>query len=281
MELKVNEITALEPIKFNYEELKKEVTDGMSKYANMVYTEETMKIATKDRANLNKLSKALNEEKIRVKKDVLKPYEDFEQKILEIKSIVDKAVINIDTQIKAHEQKAKEEKRNEIEKFFNEKVGKYENLILFNTIFNEKWLNATTSMKNIQNDILHIFAKTETDIQVLNAQLKDENIINQAADFYFRNIANPSVLSLSLQEGLRIIENNKKLEELKQLEEQKKQNIEEGKKAVAEVYTSLSKDKLQPEELITIDFRVTANKQQLQLLKEFLIKNNIKYGKVE
>ena len=80
---------------------------------------------------------------------------------------------------------------------------------------------------------------------------------------------------------MRIIENSKKLEELKQIEEQKKQNIEEGKKAVVEVYTSLNQDKMQPEELITIDFRVTANKQQLQLLKEFLIKNNIKYGKVE
>lgn len=280
MELKVNEITALEPIKFNYEELKKEVTEGMSKYVNMIYTEETMKIAKADKANLNKLSKALNDEKIRVKKDILKPYEDFEQKILEIKSIVDKAVINIDTQIKAHESKVKEEKRKEIEKFFNENVGKYEKLILFNTIFNERWLNATTTMKSIQDEITHIFAKAETDIQVLNAQLKDENVIKQTIDFYFSNIANPSVLSLSLQEGLRIIENNKKIEELKQIEEQRKQNIEEGKKAVPEVYKAMNNDKLQSEELLTIDFRVTANKAQFQLLKELLVKNNIKYGKV-
>lgn len=270
MELKVNEITALEPIKFNYEDLKKEVTEGMSKYQNMIYTEKTMKIAKADKANLNKLSKALNDEKIRVKKDILKPYEDFEQKILEIKSIVDKAVINIDTQVKAHEQKIKEEKKIEIEKFFNENVGKYEKLISFDTIFEERWLNATTTMKSIQESITHIVTKTEADIQVLKVQLKEENIINQVTDFYFRNIANPSVLSLALQEGIRIIENNKKLEELRKIEEQKKKNIEEGMKNVQKT--------LHTNELITIDFRVTATKEQFMAIREFFEKNNIKYG---
>lgn len=280
MELKVNEITALEPVKFNYEQLKQEISTKVEKYKSIVYTEDNIKEAKSDRANLNKLAKALNDEKIRVKNTVLTPYLPFEKQCNELIDLVREASIHADTQIKNYEQKAKEEKKKEIESYFNENVGKYKDLIKFDTIFNERWLNATTSMKSIQDEIIHIFAKAETDIQVLNVQLKEENVINQSVDFYFRNISNPSVLSLSLQEGLRIIENNKKIEELKQIEEQRKQNIEEGKKAVSEVYKALNNDKLQPEELLTIDFRVTANKAQFQLLKEFLVKNNIKYGKV-
>lgn len=280
MELKVNEITALEPVKFNYEQLKQEISTKVEKYKSIVYTEDNIKEAKTDRANLNKLAKALNDEKIRVKNTVLTPYLPFEKQCNELIDLVREASIHADTQIKNYEQKTKEEKKKEIESYFDENVGKYKDLIKFDTIFNERWLNATTSMKSIQDEITHIFAKAETDIQVLKAQLKEETVINQSVDFYFRNIINPSVLSLSLQEGLRIIENNKKIEELKQIEEQRKQNIEEGKKAVPEVYKAMNNDKLQSEELLTIDFRVTANKAQFQLLKEFLVKNNIKYGKV-
>ena len=67
MELKTEDIKALEPVKFNYEELKKELTEKVENYKNLVYTEENINMAKKDRANLNKLKKAINDEKIRVK----------------------------------------------------------------------------------------------------------------------------------------------------------------------------------------------------------------------
>lgn len=299
MELKVNEITALEPVKFNYEQLKQEISTKVEKYKSIVYTEDNIKEAKSDRANLNKLAKALNDEKIRVKNTVLTPYLPFEKQCNELIDLVREASIHADTQIKNYEQKAKEEKKKEIESYFNENVGKYKDLIKFDTIFNERWLNATTSMKSIQDEITHIFAKAGTDVGVLNAQLKEENIINQATDFYFRNIANPSVLSLSLQEGLRIIENNKKLEELRKNEMQKKEDLkaklikqmsdeanrvigitpEDKKLAENFIDRAVERDATQ-QELLTIDFRATATKAQFQLLKEFLVKSNIKYGKV-
>ncbi len=68
MELQVSEIKALEPIKFNYEELKTQIATKLENYKNLVYTEDNIKEAKADRANLNKLAKALNDEKIRIKK---------------------------------------------------------------------------------------------------------------------------------------------------------------------------------------------------------------------
>ena len=68
MEIKVSEIQALTPVLItNYEELKKELTEKTDLYKNIVYSEENIKDAKTDRANLNKLEKAINDEKIRIK----------------------------------------------------------------------------------------------------------------------------------------------------------------------------------------------------------------------
>ena len=67
MELKVEEIKALAPIKFNYEDIKNWVTEKSNEYKKMVYTPETMSLAKQDRATLNKVSEAINNEKKRIK----------------------------------------------------------------------------------------------------------------------------------------------------------------------------------------------------------------------
>ena len=54
MQLEVDEIKALEPVKFNYEELKTILTTKVENYKSIVYTEETMKESKSDRANFNK-----------------------------------------------------------------------------------------------------------------------------------------------------------------------------------------------------------------------------------
>ena len=103
MELKVEEIKALAPIQFNYEDIKKWITEKAKEYKSMVYTEETITNAKSDRATLNKVAKALNDEKIRIKKEVLKPFEDFESKCKELQGIITDASNSIDIQVKAFE----------------------------------------------------------------------------------------------------------------------------------------------------------------------------------
>lgn len=68
MELRVNEVQIPENITFNYEELKQELTKKVSMYETMVYTDDQIKEAKADKAQLNKLKKALNDERIRREK---------------------------------------------------------------------------------------------------------------------------------------------------------------------------------------------------------------------
>ena len=58
----------VEEIKWNNEELKAEIAAKMRDYRGLVFTEESIAEAKKDRANLNKLKSAFEDERKRVKK---------------------------------------------------------------------------------------------------------------------------------------------------------------------------------------------------------------------
>lgn len=71
MELKIispQENGFVEEIKWNNEELKAEIAAKMEDYRGLVFTEENISDAKKDRANLNKLKSAFEDERKRVKK---------------------------------------------------------------------------------------------------------------------------------------------------------------------------------------------------------------------
>ena len=70
MELKMNEYQLPEQILFNYEELKAELTEKVQHYETLVYTDDQIKEAKADRAALNKLKKALSDERIRREKRI-------------------------------------------------------------------------------------------------------------------------------------------------------------------------------------------------------------------
>lgn len=272
MELKINEIQSIAPVTFNFEELKKELIEKSEHYKTAVYTEETITVAKQDRANLNKLVKAVNDEKIKVKNKILEPYMEFENQCKELMEIVKSATENIDTQIKDFEQKKKDEKLQVIMKYFEEKVGPYFGLINFDLIFNERWLNVTYEMKQVQADIDHVIAKTQNDMMTIDSIVKNEETNSQVRDFYFRNINNPSVLGESLNEAKRIEATKTKIAEMKK---QQEETVEKTKQTIIP-----KKEQVTDEKIYKLEFRTYLTKEQMFKLKEFFTENNIKYEKI-
>ena len=279
MELKVEEIKSLAPVKFNYEDIKKWVTEKAAEYKSVVYTPETITLAKQDRATLNKVSDAINNEKKRIKNELLKPYVDFENKCKELMAIVDDASKTIDKQVKEFEEKEQNEKKEQIRAIFETYIGQLKDLIDFEFIFNPRWLNKTFTMKKIEEEINHLIIKTHDDLSVINAQIKDENINKSVKSYYFSNINNASVLGDALQEGMRIEENNKKLEELKN-----KQNMTKSEEKTTESSQNITNNEQNVTNhagLRQIDFRVWVTNEQMMKLRDFLKSNNIEYGRVE
>lgn len=277
MELKISKIEELAPVKFNFEELKNELLEKSERYKTAIYTAETISIAKQDRANLNKLIKAVNNEKIRVKNEIMKPYLPFENQCKELMEIVKDAAENIDIQIKTFEQKQQDEKKTAIEQYFNEHVGLYQGLISFDLIFNERWLNITYDIDKILQEIEHIFAKAKNDLMTIDSIVKNEETNKQVQDFYFKNIDKVDCLGLSLNEAKSIEASKARLEEMKQKqqEEQERQQVKQTIIPQQEQQTSIS------EKLYELNFKVHVTKEQANLLKEFFISNNIKYERLD
>ena len=166
MELSLKEYQIPEKIEFNYQELKKELEEKVSVYSSMVYTDDQIKEAKADKASLNKLKKALNDERIRREKEYMVPFNDFKSKINEIISIIDKPVAVIDKQVKAYEEKQKQDKLDAITDFYNS--TEHPEWLHFSQIMNEKWLNASVSMKSVQESIISGLEKVKADLETLS-----------------------------------------------------------------------------------------------------------------
>ena len=210
MELKVKAITFPEVIEFNFEELKQEITERTSAYLTLVYDDSQIKEAKKDKATLNKFVEALSKERIKIKKDCLKPYEEFERKINELSSIVDGAIKNIDTQIKSYEEQQKAEKKKQIENYWEE-LSKPDWLQL-EQLWKQNWLNASMSLSKVKGELETEVAKIRSNLTTLSNL---PEFAFEAVEVYKTTLD----VNQAVSEGHRLLELQKKKAE--QAEKQK------------------------------------------------------------
>lgn len=232
MELKIQDYKLPEKIAFNFEELKYELQEKVSLYESMVYTNDQIKQAKADKANLNKLKKALNDERIRREREYMKPFNDFKDKINEIISIIDKPVAVIDKQVKAFEEKQKAEKMEAIKEYWTS-LEAPEGLAL-EDIFDSKWLNASASMKSIQDAIQASIEKFNNDMSTL-ASLPEFGF--EAQQVYIHTLD----INKALAEGQRMSQIAKakaeREEAMRKIEEEQRAKAEEEARKAAEQAT--------------------------------------------
>lgn len=217
MELKINEFKTPAPITFNYEELKTAVQEKADEYASVVYTEDKVKDAKKDRAELNKLKDALNSERIRLQKEYMKPFEDYKAKTDELIGILEKPIGLIDRQIKDFDEKQKDEKKKEIELHF--RTMEKPEFLQLNSVWNPKWLNKTYEMSKIRSELQEQVEKIQSDLATLS-NLSEFGF--EACEVYKSTLD----LNKALNEGKRLVEIQKRKEE----QERKRKEAEEARK---------------------------------------------------
>lgn len=165
MELKMRPYEVPETVSFNYEELKTALAEKAQLYETVVYTEDQVKTAKEDRASLNRLKKALNDERIRQEREYMQPFNAFKAQINEIIAIIDKPIAAIDMQIREYEEQQKETKFAKIEEFFNS--CELPAPVKFLQILDPKWLNASVPMKTIQEAITARLEQMESDLSAI------------------------------------------------------------------------------------------------------------------
>lgn len=108
----------LKEIQWNQEEVKSWVAARVQDYKTIAYTADQAKDMKRDRADLNKLKAAFEDERKRLKKACMEPYNRFEQQVKEITALIDEPIQLIDSQLSEIEERRKQLKQKEIEDLF-------------------------------------------------------------------------------------------------------------------------------------------------------------------
>lgn len=255
-------------ISFNFEEIKSELAGKLQVYQNMVVTESGIKEAKADRANLNKFKSALADSRKAVKAQWNQPLSDFEGKMKELERMVDEPIGAIDRQVKAYDEAKKQDKRQQIELFFEGAVGDLEEVLPLSKIWNDRWLNATYPMKDIEKEIAERIRKTHNDIGIIVAMQLP--CCDQMISTYL------DTLDMS-----RAMEEKHKYEQAQKAKAQVPDSPAAQPVAKAVVNTPQEAAGEAAPELRVLDFRVWVTAEQMQALKAFLVQNHIRYGRVE
>lgn len=294
MELRIlspQESGFVKEIQWNNDELKAEISKKMQEYKTLVFTEETIKDAKKDRADLNKLKNAFDDERKRIKKLCMDPYNRFESQVKEITSLIEEPIRLIDSQIKEVEQQKKEQKRKDVEELFGS-IG-FQIFVTLDKIWDEKWLNATVSLSKIEEQMKSRMYQIGEDVATIQ-RLPEFSF--EAMEVYKSTLN----LSLAIQEGQRLSDIQKRKKEHEEALARKKAEEETRMPDFVPENTSefvdtspvpdanaiergdeSSSREVSPEELIQLDFRVWGTKEQLIALRNYMKENGLKFGKVE
>lgn len=157
-------------IGFNFEELEAELQRRLEHYNHLVVTEDAVKEAKEDLANLRKLREALETRRKDVKKQCEVPYKAFEAKEKRLIALIDAPISAINGQVKKFEDLEREQKQSAIAAAYDELVPEdIREIIPLERIMDKRWLNKGTSMKSIREDIEIISKRTKVDITFIDA----------------------------------------------------------------------------------------------------------------
>lgn len=295
----------LPPVEWNYEAVKQWISDGLAAYEGRVYTEDTVAEAKRDRANLNKLSKAIEDKRKELKSVYLTPYNSFEAQAKELVAMIKKQSDAIDAQVKAYDQKRRDEKLEKIKtELYAPMIGDLAELVPYQRLHDPKWLNVTVSMGAVSEALAEKIERMTAGLTALDKLSLPEDVAGDVKSVFLRNFD----LAEAIAEKDRILDERERMvrylaaqsaaRATQEDREEMTPPVEEKPSETQKVGTGEIQEpsswghendkeaqetgvgKNAAESLMQLDFRVWVTHSQMMALREFLVSNNIKYGKV-
>lgn len=277
-----------EQILWNNEELKAAIAEKVKDYKTIAYTEDSLADMKKDRVGLNKLKNAFEDERKRVKKICMEPYEKFEQQVREITVLIDEPIKLIDSQVKEIDERRKVAKKEEIKVLFAS-IG-FQTFVSLDMIWDEKWLNATVTLSKIEEQMKSRMYQIGSDVLTIN-NLPEFSF--EAMEVYKSTLD----VNRAIQEGQRLAGIQKRKLEAERIKKEqeirKEKETAEQEEAVTQSITSVPTyeaaqetveevlETQKEEPVLQLDFRVWGTKEQLMALRNYMKENHLKFGKVE
>lgn len=286
----------LPEIKWNFEEIKNFAADKAREYQSIAYTEEDVPDMKKDRACINKFITALEDARKAKKKEYMAPYDIFEAQVKEALSPLRETVNLIGNKLDEVEQQYRERRKEKMQEYYRKYAGELQLIIPFPKTVKEEYYKRAFTDKKLEQAYSDFFDRIREDMQALEEL--PEKFREKSRLKYIESFS----LSEAMREGKRLEELEKTMEELRRKQEEEaakkadeRRRAAEAQQAIQNAGTPIQKADVQQEPaeqpivqeevkedtIMHVDFRVWGTREQIMGVRQYLIENSIKFGKVE
>lgn len=283
-------------LQWNFEHLNAALDSRLASYKTLVYTDEQIGEAKKDRANLNKLKQVINDRRLELKKEFCEPYDVFAAQVKQLTAKIDEASGSIDEQVKAFEQKEKDEKRQRIYDWWKVN-GPRSYTIPIEAVFDEKHLNKSVSDAQWMKALGDRAEEIDRDLTTIS-HFSDTDQLNFCVSKYLQTLDLSATLSAweaKKAADQRAAELRERMERERQEREARRREEEERLAAIqaqnrpteavyvpqshAEPAPQQPQPQAQPEQYVRT-FTVKGTREQIIALGDFMKQNGIVFKRV-
>lgn len=280
-------------IEFNYDELASNLEENLKKYEGLTFTDKTATECNKTITELRKGKRLVDQYRLKTKKQLLGPVEEFEKKCKALNKKFDEVISPLKEQADEFEEKRKEEKQTKINEVINEVIlelelhSEFEKEIEHDT----KWLNKSTSMKKIKEDIElqveHLKMQQEKEkldkqlikshVELMNAKNNVE-LLETSYVHLAGNTETDEIKRLIEQDAETLVKRREEEERLERKRKEKEQKEEaEEKETVKQTVSNKSVPVEETGELFVESYKVTGTESQLEDLEKYMTENGLSW----
>ena len=269
----------------NLAALKAELTPKLDYYNKLVVTADSIKAAKADKAALNKLKTAIEDQRKAIKKQYLEPYTILETQCKEVVALIDAPISAIDKQIKVFEEKDDNEKYSQLTAAFNDLEPP--EWIKIEDVLNPKWKNKTLKTDALITELTAAVKELVDGIAKISEMYKDEPYLLSITEFFkqHKDFSKTAVYAAQMNTAYKKEQAAKAAAEA--AAQNALQNAPQGAAAVgndsilSQQQTQQETQSEQPQKIFKGKFEVEATKDQLQALGNFMKANGIKFKTIK
>ena len=256
------EIKGISEIEDNIQEVQSYALDLAKYYENVIFTEENLKEAKIEKADVNKFKKKVSDFRKEITKRWNEPLQKFVDTAKITESILSDTYDTINKQINVYEDEKLTIKNNEVKEYFDELATKEQIDFIDYSRANIN-VTLTASMKSLKEKVKEFIDKIVEDLNLINTQeyvdeilieyKKDLNVSKAICDVKDRHIALEKAKEEKENKKEQELTDEVMLEKIDSLTAPKEETVEE-----------------QQEEIVAITFTVRGTKEKLREVKQFL-----------
>lgn len=279
--LKTGTVTIPQAIE-NVQALKAELSERLTYYGSLIVTEDGIKDAKSDKAALNKLKTAIDNQRKEVKKQTMALYEPLERECKELIAMIDAPIEAIDKQLKAFDDIKKQEKYAALVEFFG-KINCLE-FVKLDHVLNPRWGNATMKLDALKAEISEQVQRISDDCAEIRKLYADSPMLTAILQRFEQTRDKGAALAYAAE-----IERREKAEqERREREAAEKARREQEQHEAEQIQRQPEEAALHPtiaptpvrpapEPIGQATFRVVGTRSQLRTLAAYMRQNGIKY----